>query len=106
MQFCKLEIFIPKTHLMPLQKALQSIDAGHIGNYDSCLSYSEVIGTWRPLDGAQPYSGTQNKISQETELKVEVRVASENLNRTIAAIKAVHPYETPVINIIPLLNEA
>lgn len=105
MQFCKLEIFIPKTHLKQLQTALQKADAGHVGNYDSCLSYSEVIGTWRPLDGANPYSGKLNQISQETELKVEVRIAAENLNKTIAAIKSVHPYETPVINIIALLNE-
>ena len=37
---CKLEIFIPESHLRALQGALQSVDAGHIGNYDSCMSYS------------------------------------------------------------------
>lgn len=104
MQFCKLEIFIPKTHLSQLQSALQNVDAGHIGNYDSCLSYSEVIGTWRPLENAKPYLGKVDNISQEPELKVEVRILAENLNITLEAIKRIHPYETPVINIIPLLN--
>lgn len=104
MQLCKLEIFIPKTHFSQLQGALQSVDAGHVGNYDSCLSYSEVIGTWRPLDGANPYWGNLNEISQELELKVEVCILSENLDKTLMAIKSIHPYETPVINIIPLLN--
>ena len=28
-QYCKLEIFIPETHLSALQKALQTVDAGH-----------------------------------------------------------------------------
>lgn len=46
---CKLEIFIPETHLEPLQRALKEVDAGHIGNYDCCLSYSPVTGCWRPL---------------------------------------------------------
>ena len=105
MQFCKLEIFIPSSHLKQLQTALQSVDAGHIGNYDSCLSYSEVIGTWRPLADSHPYSGKQGQISQETELKVEVRIMIADLEKTLAAIKNIHPYETPVINIIPLLNE-
>lgn len=105
MTFYKLEIFIPKTHFAHLQTALRSVDAGHIGNYDSCLSYSEVIGTWRPLDGTTPYSGKQNEISQEPELKVEVRILSENLDKTLSAIKDIHPYETPVINIIPLQNQ-
>lgn len=105
MQACKLEIFIPSTHLSQLQSALQKVDAGHIGNYDSCLSYSEVIGTWRPLTGTNPYIGKQNEISRESELKVEVCVWVKNLEKTIKAIKEVHPYEEPVINVIPLLNE-
>ena len=105
MKFCKLEIFIPKTHLKQLQIVLQNVDAGHIGNYDSCLSYSEVTGTWRPLQNAHPYLGKQNEISQEIELKVEVRIKIDDLEKTIQAIKNIHPYETPVINIIPLLNE-
>ena len=106
MKFCKLEIFIPKTHFKQLQQALQDVDAGHIENYDTCLSYSEVIGTWRPLHNARPYIGKENEISQEVEYKVEVRINVADIEKTIQAIKNVHPYETPVINIIPLLNEA
>lgn len=98
----KLEIFIPATHLRPLQAALQSVDAGHIGNYDSCLSYSPVTGCWRPLTGTHPYIGSENEISEEPELKVEVTIKKENLEKTMAAIKAVHPYEEPVINVIAL----
>ena len=102
-KYLKLEIFIPETHLKALQAALQKADAGHIGNYDSCLSYSRVTGTWRPLDGADPYLGNVGEISEGEELKVEVRIASDKLKETIAAIKKVHPYEEPVIHIIPLL---
>ena len=105
MSFCKLEIFIPETHLAQLQTALQSVDAGHIGNYDSCISYSKVIGTWRPLDNANPYMGKRGEITQQPELKVEVRILSKNLDQTLSAIKDIHPYETPVINIISLLNQ-
>ena len=38
-----------------------------------------------------------------SELKVEVTIKAENLRDTIMAIKAVHPYEEPVINAIPLI---
>ena len=98
----KLEIFIPESHFEELRKALQYVDAGHIGNYDSCLSYSRVIGTWRPLAGTDPYIGIEGEISEEEELKVEVTVSGAKLDETIAAIKAVHPYEEPVINVIRL----
>lgn len=104
MEYIKLEIFIPETHFPVLQKALQDVDAGHIGNYDSCLSYSHVMGTWRPLDGTHPYIGEEGEISCEPELKVEVTIRAENLKETIAAVKAVHPYEEPVINAIPLIG--
>ena len=102
-KYFKLEIFIPETHLSTLQKALQKADAGHIGNYDSCLSYAPVTGVWRPLEGTNPYLGEENELCQAQELKVEVRCRQENLEKTIRAIKAVHPYEEPVINILPLI---
>lgn len=99
----KLEIFIPESHLKALQKALQEADAGHIGNYDSCLSYSRVTGTWRPLEGTHPYIGSEGEISEEPEMKVEVTVLPEKLGYTVRKIREVHPYEEPVINIIPML---
>lgn len=98
----KLEIFIPETHLEILQKVLMEVDAGHIGNYDCCLSYSKVIGCWRPLDGTTPYIGSVGEISAEPELKVEVCCKANRLQETKSAIKKVHPYEEPVINVIPL----
>lgn len=100
--YCKMEIFIPETHLAILQDALRSVDAGHIGNYDSCLSYSRVTGCWRPLKGSSPYSGEENALSSEPELKIEVTCLRGNVDSTIDAIKKVHPYEIPVINVIPL----
>ena len=101
-RYCKIEVFIPATHLAALQQALKSVDAGHIGNYDSCLSYSEVTGCWRPLAGSKPYIGEENKISSEPELKVEVTCLTEKADITVEAVKRVHPYEEPVIYVIPL----
>lgn len=101
-KYCKLEIFIPETHLNALQKALQEADAGHIGSYDCCLSYSHVTGCWRPLKGTTPYLGTIGEISSEPELKVEVTCLTDLADKTVEAVKNIHPYEEPVINVIPL----
>ena len=57
--YCKLEIFIPEPHLDVLRQALTEVDAGHIGSYDCCLSYSPVTGCWRPLAGTSPYLGRE-----------------------------------------------
>ena len=101
-KYCKLEIFIPETHISQLQKALQSVDAGHIGNYDSCMSCSQLTSYWRPLGGTSPYIGNVGEISCEPEVKVEVTVFTEKVDETIQAIKEVHPYEEPVINALPI----
>lgn len=102
-RYLKLEIYIPKPNLPELQSALQKADAGHIGNYDSCLSFSSVSSTWRPLSGTNPYIGNTGEVSMEPELKVEVTVRREQLRDVMEAIRKVHPYEEPVVNVIPLI---
>lgn len=103
-EFFKLEIFIPEDNFNDLRLALIQVDAGHIGKYDACLSYSRVTGTWRPLEGASPYIGMIDSICEAPELKVEVLCRAERLDETLAAIKRVHPYEEPVINVLPLFR--
>jgi hypothetical protein len=79
-----------------------------MGSYESAMSYSVITGCWRPLLGANPYHGKIGVLTEADEYKVEVCCKTENLESTVKAIKAVHPYETPVINAIPLIeiNEA
>jgi len=99
----KLEIYIPVTHLEEIREALRAAGAGHIGLYDSVLSYTPVKGCWRPLPGADPYDGEIGKLQEADEYKVEVCCKAENLKETLVALKAAHPYEEPVINVLPLI---
>ena len=55
------------------------------------MSSSEVIGYWRPLEGCNPYIGNEGEISKEPEIKVEVTVFTEAVDRTIEAIKKSSP---------------
>lgn len=100
--YCKLEIFVPASHFSAVQTALAESDAGHIGAYDQCLSYSPVTSFWRPLAGTHPYLGTENTLCQTEEFKVEVTCRTEQVEEIMQAVKAAHPYEEPVINVIPL----
>lgn len=104
-KYVKLEIFIPETHFSQLRNTLRAVGAGQSGNYDSCLAYSRVIGSWRPLEGASPYNGIIGELCEAPELKVEVRVELSRLKETMEAVRAIHPYETPVIFTIPLMDE-
>ena len=60
------------------------------------------MGCWRPLADCSPYIGKEGEISEEPELKVEVTCLTEKADLTVEAVKKIHPYEEPVINVIPL----
>jgi len=100
----KIEVFIPVDFVESLQEALTAAGAGRIGNYDTCFSVSRVQGSWRPLEGAGPYAGRIGEISRIEEAKLEVSVAVDVVQAALEAIHRVHPYEEPVVNIIPLEN--
>ncbi|MBC5580261.1 cytochrome C biogenesis protein [Anaerofilum sp. BX8] len=100
----KLEIFVPESHFEAVRQALSDADAGHIGRYDQCLSVSRATGFWRPLEGAHPYQGRAGELCCAEELKVEVCCRAERLEETLLLVKKAHPYEEPVINVLPLCS--
>jgi len=100
----KIEIFIPESYVPALRDELGRVGAGHIGAYDHCVSVSDVRGYWRPLEGASPFLGEVGEISEGGECKVEVNCKLEIVEAALAVIRRIHPYEEPVINIIPLLK--
>lgn len=96
---------MPKGHLDSLYDALISAGAGTIGNYTGVLSYSLVTGCWTALPGSNPYIGKAGEKSQAEEYKIEIRCDDDRLDDVLNAIKAAHPYEEPVINVIPLIGQ-
>jgi hypothetical protein len=100
----KLEIFAPAQAVDSIRQALHEAGAGRIGNYDHCVAISTVQGYWRPLDGADPFDGQVGAISEGTECRIEMNCKAELVQAAIQAVRLVHPYEEPLINVVPLLN--
>ncbi len=98
----KLEIFLPESHFDAVCAALWTVDAGHIGDYDRCLSWSRVNSCWRSGPETSPYHGTPGELTWAEEIKIEVCCRHERLQETLAAVTAAHPYEEPVINVLSL----
>jgi hypothetical protein len=103
-EWVKIEIFLPPESLDEMRQALNDAGAGHIGKYDHCLSVLPVRGYWRPLPEANPYAGQIGEVMLGDEVKIEVKCPRARVAPVLAAIRAHHPYEEPVINIIPLLD--
>ena len=100
----KLEIFVPQDHALNIRDELAKIGVGVIGNYDHCVALTPVRGFFRPMEGANPFEGEVGRISEVMEYKLEVNCKRELVNKAIRVIKQVHPYEEPLINIVPLAN--
>jgi len=100
----KLEIFVPQEHALNIRDELTKIGVGRIGNYDHCMALTPIQGYFRPLPGANPFEGEEGKISEVAEYKVEVNCKRELVNESIRVIRQAHPYEEPLINVIPLAN--
>ena len=100
----KLEIFVPQEYALKIRDQLAKIGVGKIGDYDHCVAIYQVQGYFRPLPGANPFEGEIGKIKETEEAKVEVNCRRELVNEAIQIIRKVHPYEEPLVNIIPLAN--
>lgn len=104
-KYLKIAVYVPSSHAENVRQALSDSGAGHVGNYDYCSFSVKGIGRFRPLKGANPFIGKPGQIEEVEEERIETICPSAKLDKLIAAIKAVHPYEEPAIDIYPLLNE-
>lgn len=100
----KVVTFVPKSHKEVVQDAMFQAGAGHIGEYDSCSFLSDGTGTFRALDGANPYVGEKGKIHTEQEVKLEMVFPDYLQNGLIRVLKEAHPYEEVAFDILELLN--
>lgn len=106
MQFSevKIEVFILEEYIEILRDELNRNGACKTGKYDHCLSYSSVNGYWRPLDDASPFNGEIGQICEGQECKIEIKCKQDLVKDALEVINEIHPYETPMIYIIPILN--
>lgn len=103
-KYVKVEVLLPEEYIEELRNKLNDLGAITVGKYDHVISYSVVQGFWRPLVGSMPFNGDVGEISSGTECKMEFKCLYENIEKVKNIIKSIHPYEEPVINIMPLLG--
>ena len=62
-----------------MKNALADAGAGHIGNYSHCSFSTSGIGSFKPLDNANPYIGTVGEVELVEEVKIETIVPNKTL---------------------------
>ena len=101
----KIEVYLPPENLEEIRLALYEANAGVVENYDNVFATMDVTGHWRPLKGANPYLGETGKLEVASEIKLEINCNKEYVAKVLQAIRNHHPYEVPLIRVIPILNE-
>ncbi|PJF23377.1 MAG: hypothetical protein CUN56_01230 [Phototrophicales bacterium] len=95
---------VPEDSLEPVLDAISSAGGGIIGHYTHCAFTNAGIGRFKPGDSAKPHLGDVGKINAEPEWRIETFCDRTQAKAVVEAIRAAHPYEQPVIYVIPLLD--
>lgn len=98
-------VTVPPEKAEEVLQAMASAGAGAIGDYTHCSFVVSGEGRFKPQAGADPYSGVKGEVNYMTEVRIESFCSREQARSVVAAIRAAHPYEEPVIHLIPLLDE-
>ncbi|QZY56571.1 Nif3-like dinuclear metal center hexameric protein [Crassaminicella profunda] len=104
-KYFKLVVYVPRTHVENVRDAICRAGAGHIGNYSHCTFQTEGKGTFKPLEGTNPFIGTKGEIEKVAECRLESIVPKEKLNGVIKKMVEVHPYEEVAYDLFTLKND-
>ncbi len=104
-QLKKLEVYVPADSAEKLRNALFVAGAGNIGFYDECSFTIQGDGTFRPLEGSNPVTGTHNERENANEVLINVIFEDYKTNQILFAMKENHPYEEVAYQLITLEND-
>lgn len=101
----KLVTFCPTSHADEVRDAIFSAGAGQIGNYDSCSYNLDGKGTFRALEGSDPFVGKKDELHFEDEIRIESIAPQFKMPFIIKSMIRAHPYEEVAYDVYPLENE-
>ena len=91
----KLEVYIPEKDKHHFLEKIFEAGAGQIGNYKECSFQEKGIGTYIPLEGSKPNTGSKNSKQEIEEIKLEIYFDKSVESSVINTIKKEHPYDEP-----------
>src|SRR5699024_10080534 len=98
----KLVIHVPKSHTRKVREALGTEGAGFIGDYSHCTFQTEGVGTFKQLDGTNPFIGEKGKMAFVEEDKLETIIKEADISSILKTLNEVHPYEEVAYDLYPV----
>ena len=100
----KIVTFVPEAQAEAVRNAIFEAGAGHIGQYDCCSFNTKGEGTFRALEGANPFIGTKGALHSEAEIRIETVAPAFLEAKIVSAMRSAHPYEEVAYDVYPLKN--
>ncbi len=91
-------VFTPVASAETVAQAMAGAGAGRLGEYTRCsFTSAEGRGSFTPSADAQPFEGAPGAPSSAVEVRVEMVSPRGRARGVVAAARAAHPYEEPLI---------
>jgi dinuclear metal center YbgI/SA1388 family protein len=103
-EMSKLVVHTPAESVDLVRAALFEAGAGRMGSYDSCAYSVTESGQFRPLVGANPHVGDIGLLQQDAGYRLETVIETGKVEQALAAVRLSHPYESPAIDVIDLVD--
>jgi len=101
----QLVVYVPSDYSEKVKNALFEAGAGNIGFYDECSFSVKGNGTFRPIEGSNPFLGTYNVRENADEEMISVIFEGFKKNQILSAMKSAHPYEEVAYQLYALEND-
>ncbi|MEW6080507.1 MAG: Nif3-like dinuclear metal center hexameric protein [Bacillota bacterium] len=104
-EYWKIVVFVPAGHEDEVREALASAGAGHIGRYSHCSFQARGTGTFKPSEGATPYTGRAGQLERVEEFRLETVVESALAPGVVRSMLDAHPYEEVAYDLYPVAQK-
>lgn len=102
--YYKLVVFVPEGYEDRVRDALAGAGAGWIGKYSHCTFQTLGTGTFKPLEGANPFLGQVGTLEYAREYRLETILPRGLAADVVRAMLQAHPYEEVAYDLYPLAN--
>jgi len=98
----KFAVYAPTQYADKVSRAIFEAGAGKIGRYTETSFGVTGKGTFKPMEGTNPFIGKIGEREEVQEIKIETVVTERDLDSVVQAMKSVHPYEEPAYDVYEL----
>ncbi|MBU1613080.1 MAG: hypothetical protein ABII98_00420 [bacterium] len=102
--FVKIRVTAPVDSAETVRQAMAEAGSGKQGNYSCCSFSCRGVGRFLPENGAKPAVGAIGVPEEVVEEMIEAICHVDLVEKVVVAIRRVHPYEEPAIDIVSRLD--